>query len=564
MKQTLDAKEHSLAKVFNGDFSFRIPSYQRPYSWRQEHVDELLDDLRQAAASPDEAPYFLGSIVVVKEDDATKDCEVVDGQQRLTTLTILLCVLRELTPNYGVHLDPYIRQKANPVEGTVEHLRLSLRPRDRSFFRDRIQSPDAIPEFVSTSHKGNEWTPSRKLLYENTVRLHEKLKDLSEPEREKLAEFVVQKCYLVVVTATNLNFAYRIFSVLNNRGLPLSPTDILKAKILGDLEDEAEYTTKWEDIEDDLGRDRFRDLFAHIRMIRVKTKLRATLHDDFEAKVLKGQAGHQFIDQTLIPCSESYRRILDATIPSSTHADRLNHHVSHLGRLDNFDWIPPAMAYLRSRPQDESRLQFFRDLERLAYFLFVTRTYENQRINRYAEVLGEIEAGDNLGSEGSRLQLTAAERTAFKERLDEDVYSRGSRVMRPLLLKLDSTLVEPNGGAVYNQRVITVEHVLPQTPPEDSQWRHWFTNEERETWTHKLANLVLLSRRRNTAASNRPFREKIDTYLMRKGATPFRLTQEIRDESEWTPQVLQRRQRELIDKLSDEWRLQGPGFRRES
>ncbi len=214
------------------------------------------------------------------------------------------------------------------------------------------------------------------------------------------------------------------------------------------------------------------------------------------------------------------------------------------------------MAHLRCRSQEGTRLQFFRDIERLAFFLFVTRTYVNQRINRYAEVLREIEDGDNLLDEQSSLQLTLEEQAAFRQRLAEDIYSRGSRVMLPLLLKLDSMLVERNGGAVYNQKVITVEHVLPQTPPEDSEWRKRFTDEEREKWTHKLANLVLLSRRRNTAASNRPFRQKIDTYLMKDGQTPFLLTQSIRDESGWTPQVLERRQRELIDRLSADWRLQ--------
>lgn len=151
--------------------------------------------------------------------------------------------------------------------------------------------------------------------------------------------------------------------------------------------------------------------------------------------------------------------------------------------------------------------------------------------------------------------MTPEEQATFKERLGQNIYYRGSRVMRPLLLKLDSLLVERHGGAVYDQRIITVEHVLPQTPPEGSEWRQWFTDEEREEWTHKLANLVLLSRRRNTAASNRPFRQKIDTYLMKDGQTPFLLTQNIRDEFEWTPKVLKRRQRELIDRLGADWRL---------
>ncbi len=556
MRMELDAQKRNLKEVFNGDFSFEIPSYQRPYAWRQEHVDELLDDLTQAADSPD-TPYFLGSIVVVKKDDQTTHCDVVDGQQRLTTLTLLFCVLRELTGTYRTYLDAYVGQQANPLEGTKEHHRLKLRPRDRTFFRDNIQRPGALGSFVESSLDASDQTPSRILLHQNTKRLHRKLEGLSDGDRQRLAEFVVQQCYLVVVTATNLEFAFRIFSVLNRRGLPLSPTDILKANVLGDLENESEYTTKWEDIEDDLGRDRFRDLFAHVRMIRVKEKLRRTLHDDFEERVLRGQGGAEFIDRTLIPSAGHYRQILDAKVSDFPGAERANEYLRHLRRLDNFDWIPPAMSYLGQGRPDGSALQFFRDLERLAFFLFVTRAYETQRINRYGAVLGELQNGSRPENGESGLRLTEEEKAEFEERLGRDIYSRGSRVMRPLLQKLDSTFVEPMGGAVYDQGVITVEHVLPQTPPEDSEWRQWFTDEEREVWTHKLANLVLLSRRRNTAASNRPFRRKIDTYLMRDGQTPFLLTQSIREESEWTPKVLERRQRELVDRLSADWRLQG-------
>ena len=159
--------------------------------------------------------------------------------------------------------------------------------------------------------------------------------------------------------------------------------------------------------------------------------------------------------------------------------------------------------------------------------------------------------------------MTLEEQAAFRQTLAQDIYYHGSRVMRPLLLKLDSMLLERNGGAVYDQKVITVEHVLPPAPPEDSEWRELFTDDEREKWTHKLANLVLLSRRRNTAASNRPFREKIKTYLMTEGATPFLLTQGVGKEDEWTPQVLERRQKDLLGKLSDEWRLQGSAARSE-
>jgi uncharacterized protein with ParB-like and HNH nuclease domain len=93
----IEANQYPLHKVFGNDFVFTIPLYQRPYAWEKEQASELLDDLITALGDSDEAiedinPYFLGTIVLIKEDKP--DAQVVDGQQRLTTLTILLAALR--------------------------------------------------------------------------------------------------------------------------------------------------------------------------------------------------------------------------------------------------------------------------------------------------------------------------------------------------------------------------------------------------------------------------------------------------------------------------------------
>ena len=92
MPARITATEQHLGKVFSDDYFFEIPLYQRPYAWTTDHVDELLDDLLDAMRRDSESPYFLGSIVLIKDEDNPKS-EVVDGQQRLTTLTMLLCVL---------------------------------------------------------------------------------------------------------------------------------------------------------------------------------------------------------------------------------------------------------------------------------------------------------------------------------------------------------------------------------------------------------------------------------------------------------------------------------------
>ena len=124
----------------------------------------------------------------------------------------------------------------------------------------------------------------------------------------------------------------------------------------------------------------------------------------------------------------------------------------------------------------------------------------------------------------------------------------------PLLLRLDRLLADH--GATYEHKVISIEHVLPQTPALNSIWLTWFPDpEERERWTHKLANLALLSRQKNTQAQNFDFERKKCEYFQKRDVATFALTSQVLSEPEWAPQVLERRQRDLLGRLKAEWRL---------
>lgn len=355
----------------------------------------------------------------------------------------------------------------------------------------------------------------------------------------------------MVVSTTDQDSAYRIFSVLNARGLDLSPTDILKAQIIGGLEAgiQSDYTKTWEDTEERLGRVEFRSLFAHIRMIYMKEKARGELHKEFQDSVLKDLKGKTFIDEVLSPYADAYERV---ALPSGNGRYNINLYLEHLGRLDNSDWIPPALAFVKRNSDEASTLHFIRDLERLAYGLFIIRANINQRIRRYASVLRAIEQGQDLFEAGP-LQLSSDEKFDILQKLNDPVYSQ-LRVRRPLMLRLDSLLAD--GGVIYQDRIVSIEHVLPQNPPKDSEWLEWFPDEdERNEWTDKLGNLVLLSRRKNSQANNGDFGHKKQAYFVRGGVSKFALTTQVVNEDKWTPEVLERRQRSLISALKAEWRL---------
>lgn len=551
---SIKAEEKQLQKIFSDDFVFDIPAYQRPYAWTTEQAGELLDDLLNAALGDGDTDYFLGSIVLIKNENQPRS-EVVDGQQRLTTLTILFCALRDLIndPDDKGELDNHVRAKGRRLAGIEDRFRLTLRERDRDVFRQRIQQIDAVGEFVDS----REGLPDSQLRFrENARHIWGALRGMTPSVLSALAEFLIRKCYLVVVSASDQESAYRIFAVMNDRGLNLSPTDILKAEIIGriDAEQRAGYTSEWETIEEDLGRDDFRDLFAHIRMIHVKSKARGNLTREFREGVLANGSGCEFIDGTLSPMADAYRTVTRATFEDTERESAINGLLSHLGRIDNFDWVPPAMAFFHRHAADPVALEdFTRDLERLAYAMLILRWNINNRIGRYARILEEIENGADLRSADSPLQLVESEKALVREAINGPVYLQ-TRVCTPLLLRLDSELATE--GVTYERKVLSVEHVLPQTPGDGSEWLDWFSNEEeRGEWTHRLANLVLLSRRKNAQAQNFEFERKKNEYFRRNGVTTFAITSQVLDMADWTPEVLEERQVQLTDRLAGVWRL---------
>jgi uncharacterized protein with ParB-like and HNH nuclease domain len=273
---SLTAHEKRISQIFSNEYAFSIPGYQRPYAWSRDHVTDLLNDLTgfmrgRSDPVPEMPPYFLGSIVLIKADTAA-DADVVDGQQRLTTLTLLLSALRaNLGAKDAADLTLLIYQEGRPILGTQDHFRLLLRPRDREFFQQYVQRSDGFPVLLTLEHGLSD---SQRQLRDNARFFQQRIAMMSELERMQLAQFIVTRCFLVVVSTPDLDSAYRIFSVMNSRGLDLSATDILKAEIIGIIPagQRDAYTQKWETAEDDLGREDFGDLFSHIRMIYRKAK----------------------------------------------------------------------------------------------------------------------------------------------------------------------------------------------------------------------------------------------------------------------------------------------------
>jgi hypothetical protein len=520
-------------------------------------IDDLLSFMQDSGGQVEEMPpYFLGSIVLIKKE-AAPTADVVDGQQRLTTLTILLAAIRaSITGPSASEITHLIYEKGSIILGTRDRFRLTLRERDAEFFQRYVQKEDGM---VQLNGEVEESTDSQKHIRKNAQLLLQNLSQIPEADRIRLAQFMVMRCYLVVVATPDLDAAYRIFSVLNSRGLDLSATDILKSEIIGGIPpgQRDSYTERWEDTEEDLGREGFAELFSHIRMVYRRSKPKGTLIKEFKEHVTEVNQPAQFIDQVLLPMARAFDELTNETYQSSSQAEAVNESLKWLNRLEFTDWMPPALAFaVRHRTQSDAMRSFFRDLERLAYGLLITRAGINDRIDRFSSLTSAVIQNTDLNAATSPLQLSSAEQDAAYERLNGPFYeSFSARARTTLLLRLDSLL--SGGGAQYDHKVVTVEHVLPQTPAIDSDWAAWFPRQdERDLWTHRLGNLALLTRKKNSSASNFDFDRKKQAYFAVGGVSPFVLTTQVLHTQEWTRSVVQERQEELLGLLGEHWRLQ--------
>ncbi len=554
----IQAAERPVSDVFSDEFRFSIPRYQRPYAWTTEQAGEMFDDLFAAATTGSEVdaePYFLGSIVLVKAENDPQ-AEVVDGQQRLTTLTLLLSALREhASPEFARSLDGRIFQKGDPIKGTIDQPRLTLRDRDHEFFKKHVQAQPGMSLIRELAVDG--LPDSRRNFVENARLFLDRLDVIDTKTCDRLARYVALHTYLVTVSTQDFESAYRIFTVLNERGLDLTHTDILKSEIIGQIPEPQQelYTSRWETEEEDLGRSDFADLFSHIRMVFAKTKARESVLKEFRAEVMtKVPDCRQLIDEVVVPLSNAFEIVTRVDYKAATGADEVNWLLRWLNQLDNTDWVPPAIKYVSLPNVSSARLsKFLTDLERLAASILLRRVDITRRVERYGRVLSAIDDGHDLYAADSPLQLDIAERAATIEKLRAEIYTV-TRVRLYALLRLDSALSA--GGATYDHPIITVEHVLPQSPGQGSVWRSTFTDDERAYWVHRLANLVLLSRRKNSEASNYEFDVKKDKYFKTKtGTSPFALTTQVLGEQSWTPAVLEKRQEELVAILAKLWRL---------
>ncbi|WP_300375986.1 DUF262 domain-containing HNH endonuclease family protein [Henriciella sp.] len=541
------ARECGLSEILSPGHALKMPPYQRSYSWEENEVRELVDDLLNASETG--RYHFMGAVVLVGMEDHS--FQVVDGQQRLTTLTMILATLRDLETDplirSGIH--NLIGDPARPLLGESAVWRLTLNDVDNPFFREAVQTDGATRrrDIETSAHSNHEG------MQKNLTFLDEILSALSIEARRNLFYAVRDRIVLVRVVVPDWDGGYDVFRVLNTRGKAPNSHDIIKTEILQhanfSVEEAGHYAREWLDHEAALGGGGLDELLHIIRQLYSRNTKGKTANV-FAKAVLSRVDPRTFIDSELPLYVEAYRVILRGDTDLGEYNEQLRATLNHLRLLDHQIWRVPAVAYLYHYPGNGvETLRFFQLLERLAFAMMLNFTTAGARQKRYQKLTQLILNGKPLFEKSSPLRFSKDERKKVRERMMGRYATFGQR--RAIVLRVNAAL--ENGEAITLEDDATVEHVLPRAVPDGSYWNTTWPNlhVQREL-CETLGNFVIVPQQVNHRADRLDFREKKKIFFG-DGARVFALTEDLRHRNTWTPEDVRARTAQLVDIMMDVW-----------
>ncbi|MTV50522.1 DUF262 domain-containing protein [Heliobacillus mobilis] len=562
--------EKILIKDIFSHMWFRIPEYQRPYVWGADEVVELLDDLTYAMMEKPDSEYFLGSFVFQAKaanpamGQAFDENDLLDGQQRMTTLLLLFAVIRDLAddPDAKDDCQKCIYQKSSKYKNIPERTRLVYAIRDsaQAFIENYIKTTGGTAKEADLTKCGEKDEDlSAQNMAKAVLRLRKFFQENPAHKPEELLQFLLNRVLLIYVSTEDLDDAFRLFTILNDRGIPLRNSDILKSLNLGALTTSAEkakYARLWEEAEGELGED-FDRFLNHVRTVLVKEKARLNLLQEYEDKIYdpkerdkatgqrkpvllrKGRETFELIERYL----SHYRTLLggqnyDETGQSFAFDNLVK--VMQTG-LPATDWMPPLLRYYNKFGYS-NLLVFLQKLDNKFSADWIGQYAPTDRIeamNRVLKVIDDAASEQDVFNSG----CFDIDRDAFVRVLDGPVYGR--RFAKYILLKLD--YLYQNHDQRMHFETLSVEHVLPQNPDGASQWVKDFTPSEREEWVNRLGNLVLITRRKNTSQGRMDYLDKKKRYFDKCIDTCPNSLRVLRTYDRWTPAELLQNHRVVLN-----------------
>ncbi len=522
----------------------KVPRYQRPYTWTEREVRELIQDLWRAYKRG--APfYFIGQIVLVKNHGKL---EVSDGQQRLATLTMLLAYVRDRIPGRSKPYQTLIMDGNTP--------RLLLREEDQNFYLGFVQEGGHMAELARHAEIGVD---SRDLIASAAFTIDTELSKIAEDrELDAFMSYVVRACTLNVVDADERGCAQTVFNTLNKRGSPLSGADIIKSDLLenaGLSNAEAnEAAKKWEQTEDLFERENFARLLYMMPLLLTGEPLLSPGDlASFRTAVERAGGVRKFLFEQLPRYAHALRAIFAGSIDVGPASAEVNRRVALMKEVQEWDWAPCAIAFLAEYSTDHERARrFFQALDRFTFACELSVIENRDREARYANIIKHI--GDDKvlhAGEGKQraFLLTETEHGRFFATLNRS--RKRDRQRRLLLMRLEAAM--PGGRLVRMTDDATVEHVLPKGG--GPGWNELFPDPAlRAELANLLGNMTLLTYDQNKEADVKPYAKKRPIYFDTTSPI-YALSKDIAPIEHWTLQAIEERHERLVRILSEDWGL---------
>lgn len=570
--------EKVLVKDIFSHMWFRVPEYQRPYVWGSEEINDLLDDLTFAMAEKPNSEYFLGSFVFQlkrakpEAGQMFDENDLLDGQQRMATLLILFAVLRDLANDDKAKKDcqDCINQEASKYKNIPERTRLvfAIRESVQKFIDEYIKKKDGTSrekELEKLSETDEDL--SVRNMARAVIEMRKFFSEHPNIKAEELLQFLLNNVLLIYVSTEDLDDAFRLFTILNDRGIPLRNSDILKSINLGAIENPDEkikFAKMWEEAEGELGDD-FDRFLNHVRTILVKDKARLNLLQEFEDKIYepkeqdkatgkkkpvllnKGRETFEFVEKYL----NHYQALLLNGNYDETGSFEFDNLVKvMLAGLPATDWVPPLLRYFDKFEYDRL-LEFLKSIDNKFSADWIAQYSPTERIeamNKIIRTIDDAQTVDEVFASG----LFNIDADSFIRIIDGPVYGR--RFARYLLLKLD--YLYQNHAHRMAFETLSVEHILPQNPTNGSQWLKDFSPEERAEWTDKLGNLVLITRKKNSSQGRLDYKDKKTRYFEKCIDTCPNSLRVLNKYDSWTPRELKDNHETVLKKICEHYSIQ--------
>lgn len=531
----------TIMKIFgDADSYYRIPDYQRPYSWNGEHIEQMWEDIYSAMVNEEES-YFFGPAIFI--DEKKGYFEVVDGQQRLTTITILFCVLRDL---YLQNDKKIIHMIKDPFESQYR-LRLITQLHNQNLFEDQILNAVKFPD--PDSEPSKKYLENNKFL--NTALIFkEKLSKLDSAELLRFVSFLLNKVVMISIVCTKQHYAIKLFQVLNTRGLDLDNSDLIKSHLYGTLNkelDQQKFMTTWREIET-LSKllqidESLENLFTFYEYYLLAKNPKKTLFEELTAtKEFKRDANKvifafkEFVDdfnkicqmQSSLTYSFRYipNQVFWKAILTTAKVEKFKEFEGLCKELRKMFYAYWIAGYTTSKIKQLS-------------FNIIALLKNNNKLTEIKKEIDDKMIGDNVVKKMS-------------DNLYDDAY--GEAWAKPLL-----TLIEYNQTDdakityIDTDRKLHVDHILPNKWAAINYWKNHWSQEKATLWLNKLGNLTLLSGKKNIAASNDSFPKKMGIYKGKgiDGTTAFLISQKIMRENDWTETEARNRHKWIIEQTEN-------------